>query len=50
MMMGVVLGLCHAMSQKLGRASQGVFALCAVVSVIVMTGAWQMMNGVVMGW
>lgn len=50
MMMGVVLGLCHAMSQKLGRTSQGVFALCAVVSVIVMTGAWQMMNGVVMAW
>lgn len=58
MMMGMVLGLCHVMSCRLNKNAHrgsecvvwGVFALCILVSVIVMMGAWQMMHGMVMRW
>ena len=58
MMMGRVLGLCHVMSCRLNKNAHrgsecvvwGMFALCTLVSVIVMMGAWQMMHGMVMRW
>ena len=58
MMMGMVLGLCHVMSCRLNKNAHrgsecvvwGMFALCTLVSVIVMMGAWQMMHGMVMRW